>query len=838
MKSSKMKLMNKPITKSRFTKKIIAFCLVITLSIGAMAQGFSIKGKIVDESSKEALMYVNCVLFNQKDSLKQIKGTASDTNGVFVLNDVKKENFNLILSFIGYEKMVIPINSSMFKGKMLDLGEVKMNISGEGLGEIEIVAMKDRVKLDADKMTVNIDQTTAQSVTNAFELLKKTPGIAIDNEDNLKLNGKSGVLFQFAGRDMKLPWKSLVQILKATPATLIEKIEIMANPSSKYDAEGVAGIINLIFKQDKNDGMSLSVGTNAYYTKDFSYVGDLNFSQVSKKFTNTLSFSTSNWRQRMEQNLKREMGFGNDSIFINQTGDNLYNAQDYTINAGSEYQINKRNSIGINLTYSKSKSPFKENHNETMFTTLFGGIRTDSLKYMNTEGTSYDMNNYIVNLNYQRKIDTLGGKFSTDFDFIHNSQDVLSSSNTRYYNLVQNPNNAYKYESLDNQTSSSYNSYVFRMDYLKPLGKTFNMEIGGKVSITKVDNNFEAKLNNLNDISKTNHFIYNENINALYGSLNKSFGEKTSLRLGVRMENANLNGKQQIGDSSFKQSYTDFFPNLSLSHQFSPKYQSTFTYSMRISRPTYDNLNPFLTKTDDYSFQTGNPMLRPQYTHNFSLQNTFLYMIFTSLTYSYTKDVVSQMPVPLPNSPIVYYMPQNISSSHNLNLSVSTSIPITKWWTSVIYLSGNYTNNNSPESDLNINQKAYSLVGYAAQSFTLPKKYKAELSGVYVSPGVWGVYKYDGFYGVNINFNKNFFKEMLTVSLGVQNLFSAKEQGGGMEMGNAKFELKHKAQHTLLSVGLRFNFGQTQNFDKSKRKDDFDQRATGKREQQGGGIGL
>ncbi|HBN04729.1 MAG TPA: hypothetical protein DD434_02930, partial [Bacteroidales bacterium] len=404
--------------------------------------------------------------------------------------------------------------------------------------------------------------------------------------------------------------------------------------------------------------------------------------------------------------------------------------------------------------------------------------------------------------------------------------------------LVQNPNNAYKYESLDNQTSSSYNSYVFRMDYLKPLGKTFNMEIGGKVSITKVDNNFEAKLNNLNDISKTNHFIYNENINALYGSLNKSFGEKTSLRLGVRMENANLNGKQQIGDSSFKQSYTDFFPNLSLSHQFSPKYQSTFTYSMRISRPTYDNLNPFLTKTDDYSFQTGNPMLRPQYTHNFSLQNTFLYMIFTSLTYSYTKDVVSQMPVPLPNSPIVYYMPQNISSSHNLNLSVSTSIPITKWWTSVIYLSGNYTNNNSPESDLNINQKAYSLVGYAAQSFTLPKKYKAELSGVYVSPGVWGVYKYDGFYGVNINFNKNFFKEMLTVSLGVQNLFSAKEQGGGMEMGNAKFELKHKAQHTLLSVGLRFNFGQTQNFDKSKRKDDFDQRATGKREQQGGGIGL
>lgn len=836
-KSQKMKTINNLKVKKNITRQLISFCLVLSLSVGAMAQGFSIKGKIVDESSKEALMYVNCVVFNQKDSLKQIKGTASDTNGVFVLKDVKKDNYNLILSFIGYEKMIIPIKSTMFKGNVIDLGEVKMKIAGEGLGEVEVVAMKDRVKLDADKMTVNIDQTTAQSVTNVFELLKKTPGIAIDNDDNLKLNGKSGVLFQFQGRDMKFPWKSLVQILKATPATMIEKIEIMSNPSSKYDAEGVAGIINLIFKQDKNEGMSLSVGTNAFYSNELSYMGDLNFNQVTKKFTNTLSISATSWKQRMEQNLKRELGFGNDSIFITQTGENMYNSQDYTINAGSEYQINKKNSIALNLTYSKSRNPLKENPNETIFTTLFGGIRTDSLKYEGKEASSSDMNNYIVNLNYQRKLDTLGGKFSSDFDFIHNSQNSLSSSNTQYFNLVLNPNTAYKTEDLNNQTNSSYNSYVFRIDLLKPITKTIKLELGGKTSFTNVDNNFEAMLNGNNDINKTNHFIYKENINALYGSMNKSFSEKTSLRLGLRMENANLYGKQQISDSSFKQSYTDLFPNVSLSHQFSPKYQSTFTYSMRISRPTYDNLNPFLSKTDDYSFQTGNPMLRPQYTHNFSLQNTFLYMIFTSLTYSYTKDVVSQMPVALPNSPVVYYMPLNISSSHNLNLSISTSIPFTKWWTSVLYLSGNYTNNQSPESSLSISQKAYSFIGYTAQSFTLPKKYKAEISGVYVSPGVWGVYRFNGFYGLNLNFNKNFFKEMLTVSLGVQNLFSKREQGGGTEIGNAKFSMTQNAQRTMLTVGLRFNLGHNLNIDKAKQKDDFDQRATGKREQQGG-IGL
>lgn len=800
-----------------------------------MAQNHTIKGRLVDKITNESLMYANCALYSAKDTITPIKGIASDTNGNFLFTNVKKMDLRLVFSFVGYKKLVLDFKSSELESNQIDIGTIKLELDDLGLKEVEVVAMKDRIKLDADKMTLNVDPTTAQSVTNAFELLKKTPGIAIDNEDNLKLNGKSGVLFQFGGRDMKLPWKSLVQILKATPATLIEKIEIMSNPSAKYDAEGVAGIINLIFKQDKNEGLSLSVGTNAHYSNELSLMGDININQVTKKFTNTLSFSASSWKQRMEQIQKRKIGFGSDSIFIKSNGENLYSSQDYTLNIGSDYQINKRNSIGINLTYSKSKTPNIDNPQNTIFSTLRNNILTDSLRYYNLSSSSSDMDNYIVNLNYQRKLDTLGGKLSADFDFIHNLSDNLSGSKTSYYNLLINQISPYKVETLNNTIKNSYNSYVFRTDYLKPFTKNLKMELGAKVSFTDVDNNFEAQLNDSNDFGRSNHFIYKENINALYGSLSNSFSEKTSLSLGLRMENANLEGKQQINDTSFKQFYIDIFPNLSFSHALNDINTFTFSYSMRISRPTYDNLNPFLTKTDDFSYQTGNPKLRPQYTHNFSLQHSFLYMLFSSLTYSYTKDVVSQMPIALPNSPIMYYMTQNISSSHNLNLSLSATIPIRSWWMSIIYLNGNYSQTTSKEPSLDINNKALSFVGYTSQNFTLPKQYKAEISGVYVSPGIWGVYKFNGFYGVNLNFSKTFFKEMLTVNLGVQNLFTSREQGGSMDMKNAMFELTHKADFTTINVGLRFNFGQNLNLNKNERKDAFEQRASGKRE--GGGVG-
>lgn len=828
-------------TRLKIIKRfVLLFVMMLSLSSSIMAESFTIKGRVVDQATKENLMYVNCVLFKAKDTINPIKGIAADTNGVFTFSGIKKQDLRLVLSFVGYEKKVIEIKSSSLKGNIYDLGTIALSSAKEGLNEVEIIAQKDRIRMDADKMTMTIDKNTASSVTNAFELLKKAPGISIDNDDNLKLNGKGGVLIQFQGRDMKLPWKTMVQVLKGIPSTQIDKFEIIANPSAKYDAEGVAGIINILFKQDKNQGLNASLGTDVYYSDVLSKMGDLNVNYVDDKWTSSLSFSATNWAQNVINNSERKVGMVLDTIRFKDNQDFEWSSKNYNLNLGTDYQINKKNSVGLYFTYSNNNTPTLNYPTSTIISNLRNGIYVDSLEYKSQSYMYNNSNNYLINANYQHKFDTLGQNLSFNFDYIWNEGKDKSGALNKYYYSQIDPINPYKQEKLDNSTNSTYSSYVFRGDYFKPFSQTLSMETGIKVGYTRVDNNFISLLNNANQITKSNNFIYDENINAIYGSLKKSFSEKTSLRLGLRVENTNIKGNQVKYDTTFTQSYTDIFPNISFSHAFSDKNTLNFAYNLRISRPSYNNLNPFSLWSNDYTYSKGNPNLKPQYTHNFSLQHTFMYVLFSSLTYSYTKDVVSEMPLTEPNGFISYSMPENIQNSHNLNLNVSTSLPIKPWWTIVCYLSENYTNNNSKKDGISFNNEFFTFMGYGSSSFTLPKNFKVSLSGYYMNGGTWGVYKYKSFYGLNINANKTFFKDLLTVSVGVNNLLTSKTSNISYNYGNTSFSQERNANSTMFTAGIKINIGKNYNNPLDKKKDAFDdERATGKKEKSmGGGIGM
>ena len=411
-----MKTMNN--SNKMVAKFVIIFAMMLSLSASTFAQTYTIKGKIVDQNTNENLMFVNCVLYNAKDTLKQVSGVAADTNGVFQFRNIKRQDLLLALTFVGYEKKVIEIKSSSFNGNILDLGTIILKTLGEGIKEVEIIAQKDRIKLDADKMTMNIDKNTASSVTNAFELLKKAPGISIDNDDNLKLNGKGGVLIQFQSRDMKLPWKSMVQILKGIPSSQIDKFEIINNPSAKYDAEGVAGIINIIFKQDKNQGLNASLGTDVYYSEVLSKIGNLNVNYVDDKWTSSLSFSATSWAQNMENNSERKVGIGLDTIRSMENQNFEWASQNYNLNLGTDYQINKKNSVGLYFTYSNNTTPTINYPTSTIISNLRNGVYVDSLAYKSQSSMYNNSNNYLINANYQHKFDTLGQNLSFNFDYV------------------------------------------------------------------------------------------------------------------------------------------------------------------------------------------------------------------------------------------------------------------------------------------------------------------------------------------------------------------------------------------------------------------------------------
>ena len=820
---------------------IIIILLVSGLSSSAIAQTSSIKGRIIDSKTQEKLMFVNCVLTDSKNNAKQIDGVAADTNGVFVFKNIKKKDMILSISFVGYKRKDIEIKASMLKDNILDLGDIAIEQTSEGLQEVEIIALKDRIKLDADKMTMNIDKNTASSVTNAFELLKKAPGISIDNDDNLKLNGKGGVLIQFQGRDMKLPWKSLVQILKGIPSVQIDKFELITNPSAKYDAEGVAGIINILFKQEKTNGWNASLGSNLYYTDVASIMGDLNLNYVDDKFTSTLSFSTSRWAQNMETNGVKKTSFGNDTIRIADRTDMLYRSNNYNLNLGTDYKLNNKNNIGLYFTYSNNNSPKRNYTSSSIISNLRNGTYyIDSLRFLSENRLYNNSDNILINTNYQHKFDTLGQSLTLNFDFVSNTSKDETGAETKYYNNFINQVSPYKTEGLENSTKSSYYSYNLRGDYFKPFSQSLSLEGGFKFAYTKVDNDFLSIKDLVNDPTKSNNFIFDENINALYASLKKTLSDKTSLRLGIRAENTNLKGNQVKYNTTFTQTYNSFFPNLSISHTFSAVNTLNFAYNMRISRPSYNNLNPFKSWINDYTYSTGNPDLKPQYTHNLSLQHSFMYVLFSNLTYSYTKDVVSEIPFTTSNGLIGYTMPTNIENSHNLNLSVSTSIPIRPWLTFVAYLSENYTNNNSQNEEFSFENQSFSFMGYSSISFTLPKKYRIDLSGYYTTGGTWGIFNYESFRGVNINANKSFFNEKLTLSAGVNNLLAKESYSTSYSYQNTEWNSSSYMNFRMYTVGIKFNFGQNVNAKLNKKDDKFDERTTGKKSNTNmqGGFGM
>ncbi|MDR0972235.1 MAG: TonB-dependent receptor [Bacteroidales bacterium] len=832
-------IMNKFISNK---KPIAIFAFLFLFSFSLSSQTITIKARVLDSRTKEALPFVNCVILSMKDTTKQLSGAASDTNGVVILEKVKKENLRLIFSSTGYTKKYLMIKPFDFKTSQIDIGDVLLQRDEKSLMAIEITAQKDRIKLDADKMTMTIDDNTQQSAQNCFELLKKAPGIAIDNDDNLKLNGKSGVLIQFQGRDMNLPWKSMVQILKGIPSSQVDKFEIITNPSAKYDAQGVAGIINILFKQDKNQGFNASLGTNLFYTDLPSLMGDVNLNYVDNKWTTSFSFSASSWKQRVENSSDRKIGFLMDTILMKSMTNTDYTFRNYNLNFGADYSIDKKNSVGLYFTYSKNETPPLEIPSSTIISNLIRGTNqyTDSLSYISNNFMNNKTNNYLLSANYKHLFDTLGQELSFDVSFISNDNNEISNADNKYFNLILDPNNPYQAEFLENTTNNKYYSIVGKADYFLPITKTLSLETGLKTAFTKVDNDFISFKDKINQDNMSNNFIYSENINALYASMKKSFNEKTSLRVGLRLENTIIEGKQIKNDSIFKQNYTNVFPNISLSHQFSSTNTLNLAYNMRISRPSYDNLNPFKVWTNDFTYTTGNPMIKPEYTHNISLQHTFMYVLFSSLTYSYTKDVVTQVPLNEEGSFITYTIPENIQNSHNLNLSISTALPIRKWMMFVMYLSGNYTNNTSDKKTLSVDNKILTFMGYGSLNFTLPKKYKLDISGYYTSPGIFGVIKYGSFYGLNINANKTFFKELLTVRVGVNNILSSRDVLTEFNYQGADFKQHTKTNRLMFVVGLKINIGKQNNMPQNKNKDDdFNQRTSGenKMNQMQGGAG-
>lgn len=772
-------------------KKIITLTLLLLFTL-VSAQNNRISGTL-----KPALSNISVLLF-QTEKKVFYKATISDKNGAFTFSNIPNGNYYVQIDALGYQEYLSDVFN--MNDQTITMATIGLIQKVNQLSEVTINGKKPMIQVLADKTVFNVQNTINAIGSSGFELLRKAPGVIIDNNDNLIVEGKSGVLIYIDGKQSYLTGTDLTNFLKTIQANDIESIEIITQPSSKYDAAGNAGIVNIKLKRNKNFGTNGNVSTGTNVGKYATSV-------------NSISLNNRNKKNNLYGNYSNRFGANKDFINIHREQSNtLFDSRSRTknevnannIKLGYDYYANSKNTFGVILSGNFNNG--YSNANTRTPIRPIGSVANDSVLVAKNNSHNKTYNLY-SNVNY-KYADTLGTSLNMDIDYgKYDSKKDVHQPNIYFENdeiTILNQNISYQ------NTPISVDIATFKTDYEQNLGKG-KVSIGVKTSFVKTDNTLDfydvlADVNTLNP-NRSNQFVYKENVNAGYLNYNRTF-KKFNFQLGLRVENTISDGKLNALVSSnnerVKRNYTDFFPSGGITYNMNKKNTLAMIYSRRIERPNYQSLNPFEYQIDELSFMRGNPFLKPQYTDNIKLSHTYNYSLNTSISYTHVSDFFAQV-IEASGSSRSFLSSRNVADQEVINFGVSYPFEVKKWWN--VYLSVNafqskYTATN--DSFISIKQETLSL--YGQNTFNLPKGINLEVSGWYSSPSVWGgTFKTKSIGSLDIAFQKQFLNKKLTGRLAFADiLYTSPWQGrtryafvnivgdGGNDSQQVRFSVSYK----------------------------------------------
>jgi outer membrane receptor protein involved in Fe transport len=604
----------------------------------SFAQTKATASGIVKDNTAKALQHVTVSLLAAKDS-SLVKADITDADGKFQIASANAGKFLLSYSIIGFEKKFSQ-SFDLQNGQSFTAEPVSLELAAKKLQDVTVTSRKPMIEIKADKTIFNVESSINATGSNALELLQKSPGIQVDNNENISMKGKTGVKIYIDGKMTQLDSKDLAAYLKSINSNDIEAIEMISNPSAKYDASGNAGIVNIRLKKNKKFGTNGSVNTSFVQGITPKGNGSVNLNYRDKKVN---LFSNVGGGVGMYENDLNLYRIQKDSIY-DQNSENKNNSKNLNVKAGADYFIDSKSTIGVLVTSSFSDNTWTSNSRTDVFYQPNGQF-IKSLQAFNTvPGNRTNMNS---NINY-RYADTSGKEINFDADY-----GLFRGKGSSYQpNYYLDKNGAPLYQVINrNNTPTNIDIYTSKIDVELPKWKG-KLGYGAKFSYVKTGNAFEF-FNDINgttvkQLSKSNSFTYKENVNAAYVNYQRQFSKKWSLQTGLRVEQTNSEGvlTRDDGlvqaDNTVKKDYINLFPSAAITWNVNEKNTLNLTYSRRIDRPSYQDLNPFESKLDELTYEKGNAFLRPQYTDNIELSHTFKNSITTTVGYSHVKDYATQ----------------------------------------------------------------------------------------------------------------------------------------------------------------------------------------------------
>jgi iron complex outermembrane receptor protein len=785
----------------------------VLIALSSFGQSQSAIGKIVgtvQDEGQKALESASISLLNAKDS-SSVKIIASDKSGLYHFDGVTHGKYFVSATAVGHAIEFSPLFEITSSNSFTQLKTITLKKKTGELKEIAVVGKKPFIEQKADRMVVNVDASPANAGSTVMDVLEKSPGVMVDKDGNISLKGKQGVTIMIDNKPTYLNATQLSNYLKSLPASAIDQLEIMTNPSAKYDAAGNSGIINIKTKKNKTKGFNGSLTlthTQGVYPKPS---GSVNTNYRNGKFNVFLNAGYTSWEGFQNLDINRNYLDVSDkkinSIFTQHTTMKFRNPE-FNLKFGMDYYLSNKTTIGF------VASGFQNNETNRSTSNIFlkdADNFVDSIVY-STGNTKGKWKNGSFNINFRHQFDSTGKELTADVDYIHYN----SSSDQHFVNTTYNPDGSFRDQTeLTGNLPSNISIYSFKTDYTHPLKKDLKLEAGLKTSYVSTDNNanyFNVVDNaSFPDTGKTNHFLYRENINAGYINLNKQY-KKWGIQAGLRLENTNYSGHQlgneytvKNNDSIFKKSYVNIFPTLYISYQANEKNQFSLNYGRRIDRPSYEDLNPFLFFLDQYTYQAGNPYLQPQYSDNVELSHTYKGFLTTTLNYSNTKNFFTETFEQQDHATIVRH--GNIGRRQNAGIAVSAQIHVTKWWTAMVYANANYNKYNGMLYGEYLDAAATTYLGNLNNQFKFGKGWSGEISGWYRSKGLEGQIIIEPMGAASAAISKQLFSEKANVKLGLRDIFYTQQAKGHINFQQTEATFHNSRDSRQLSLSFTYRFG-------------------------------
>lgn len=769
-----------------------ALCIGMAF-LGFLQSAFSqnqITGTITN-SKGDGIFFATIALYHQRDS-SVAKAESADANGKFTLKDIPDGQYFLEVNMLGYldEK----ISDIVFPKDNHKQFELTLDDEAQTLAEIQVTAKAPMLEQRADRLIVNVENNLTSLNSNLLDVMKKVPGVMVVG-DKLRMAGQSNITILINGKTTK--YMDIDALLKDIPGDNIKRVEVIHQPGAEFEAEGTGPVINIIMKKNSlfgtNGSLSAGVGKGHYWR----YRTGLNLShyQGNVNINGGLGTGRNSWYEELDVVRK----VGNDTYSQKTVNPNL--SEYLQGNLALDWDVTDRHRIGFSSRWTGNRRDFN-----IMNTTNvdYANANDGDLQLLTDNRRKGTWNMLTFNPYYSFEIDTMGQKLDFDVNYVRIGNDAsnLLQPNEVNYDLSF-PSQLYE------QPGSS-EIYTSSLDYTYPFSKNSKLQLGGRYSTADLDNNlrsFEEDSSGVMqpNLLQSNHFLFQEDIWAGYAKMDWKAG-KWSGTAGLRYEDSQSEGYSVTLDSTQTRHIGKLFPSASLSRELGKKLGAALAYSYRIDRPHYGDLNPFVYYLDPYTYEQGNPRLRPSLTHSTKFSLMYENQPFFNVEYKYTNNAMVEVTQQDDATGKTFLTNVNLDDFKVLNISLFFPLDFIPKLSGYGGFIANYNQYNSPYLDQQFNRQKWDYTAFINGNLTLPGKIDMELSGWWNSGTLEGIINAEWLFGADVGVSRKFLDDKLKLSFGIEN-FARRFFHGNVNYANMYFDVVSRWDAPVYNFQLHYKFG-------------------------------